>query len=43
VTAVAPSYIDALVTSMPVSWDTMVWYSKMACRVPWLTSGWYGV
>ena len=29
--------------SMPVSWQMSVWNSKMAWRVPWLTSGWYGV
>ena len=27
--AVAPSYIDAFDTSMPVSSDIMLWYSKM--------------
>ena len=38
--AEAPSYIDALATSIPVSSHTIVWNSKMARRVPWLTSGW---
>ncbi len=33
-TAVEPSYIDALATSMPVSWQIMVWNSKMVVRVP---------
>ncbi len=28
---------------MPVSSQMAVWYSKMACRTPWLSSGWYGV
>ena len=26
----APSYIEALLTSMPVSWQIRVWYSNMA-------------
>ena len=39
----APSYMPALATSMPVSSQTSDWNSKVACRVPWLTSGWYGV
>jgi hypothetical protein len=38
--AVAPSYIEALETSRPVSRQTSVWYSKMACSVPWASSGW---
>ncbi len=37
--AVAPSYKDALLTSMPVRPQIMVWYSKIAWRVPWLISG----
>ena len=41
--AVAPSYIDALETSMPVSAQIIDWYSKIACSVPCETSGWYGV
>ena len=41
--AVAPSYMLALATSMPVSSQIIVWNSNMACSVPWLTSGWYGV
>ena len=41
--AVAPAHIDALATGSPVSLDTSVWNSKIICRVPWLTSGWYGV
>ena len=28
---------------MPVSSQITVWYSKIACSVPWLISGWYGV
>src|SRR3989338_4767136 len=35
----APSYMEALPTSMPVSWHISVWYSNMACNVPWLISG----
>ena len=42
-TAVEPSYIDALATSMPVSWHIMVWNSKMAVSVPCEISAWYGV
>jgi hypothetical protein len=41
--AVAPSYIEALATSMPVSIATWVWNSNRYCRVPCVTSGWYGV
>ena len=33
-TAVAPSYKLALETSMPVSWQISVWYSKNACKLP---------
>ena len=36
--AVAPSYTEALDTSIPVSSQIMVWYSKMDCRRPWLIS-----
>ena len=43
VIAVAPSYIEALDTSMPRIRHTIVWNSKIAWSVPWLTSGWYGV
>src|SRR5659263_293711 len=39
----AQSYIDALDTSIPVSWHMNVWYSKSARRKPWLNSGWYWV
>ena len=38
--AVAPSYMEALATSMPVSWQMRVWNSKIAWSVPWLTSAW---
>jgi len=38
--AVAPSYMDAFDTSMPVSEAIMLWNSKVAWRVPWLISGW---
>ena len=38
-----PSYPDAFETSIPVSSQIAVWYSKIACRTPWLISGWYGV
>jgi len=38
--AEAPSYMEALAASIPVSWQTNVWYSKIACSVPWLISGW---
>ena len=37
--AVAPSYIDAFATSMPVSSQIIDWYSKMTWSVPWDTSG----
>ena len=37
--AVAPSYIDALHTSSPVSEAIMLWYSKIYCRVPCEISG----
>ncbi len=36
--ASAPSYMEALDTSMPVSSQIMVWYSKMDCSTPWLIS-----
>ena len=39
----APSYREALATSIPVRRHTSVWYSNSACRTPWATSGWYGV
>jgi hypothetical protein len=39
----APSYMLALPTSSPNSIAMSVWNSKIACSVPWLTSGWYGV
>ena len=38
--AVAPSYIEALATSMPVSIATWVWNSNRYCSVPCATSGW---
>ena len=38
--AEAPSYMLALATSRPRSVATKVWNSKIACNVPWLTSGW---
>ena len=38
-----PSYPDAFDTSIPVSSQIAVWYSKIACSTPWLISGWYGV
>ncbi len=41
--AVAPSYMDAFDTSMPVSRHTKVCHSNSACSVPCETSGWYGV
>ena len=31
----APSYTEALDTSMPVSSQIMVWYSKMDWSTPW--------
>ena len=43
VRAVAPSYMEAFESSMPVSIEIRVWYSKKACKDPWLISGWYGV
>ena len=33
--AVGPSYIEALLTSRPVSAQIMLWYSKIYLRVPW--------
>ena len=27
-------------TSMPVIWQMSVWYSKNACKLPWLASAW---
>ena len=41
--AEAPSYIEALEISSPVSRVTKVCHSKRACSVPWAISGWYGV
>ena len=38
--AEAPSYMLALATSRSNSMATSVWNSKIACSVPWLTSGW---
>ena len=38
--ALAPSYIPAFATSMPVSSQTSDWNSKIVCSVPWLISGW---
>ena len=38
-----PSYIDEFTTSIASSSAMSDWYSKTACNVPWLTSGWYGV
>src|SRR5690606_13443214 len=40
--AVAPSYIDALLTSRPVNSHMTVWYSKVAWRITCETSGWDG-
>ena len=42
-TAVEPSYMEALATSMPVNWQIMVWNSKIAVSVPCAISAWYGV
>ena len=42
-TAVDPSYMDAFATSMPVSWQIIVWNSKIVVSVPWEISAWYGV
>ena len=36
--AEAPSYTEALDTSMPVSSHIWVWYSKMDWSTPWLIS-----
>ncbi len=36
---VVPSYPEALETSIPVSSHITVWYSKIACKMPWLISG----
>src|SRR4051812_50190243 len=38
-----PSYSAAFETGRPVSSLIAVWYSNIAWRLPWLTSGWYGV
>ena len=35
--------MEALATSMPVSWQIMVWNSKMVVSVPCEISAWYGV
>ncbi len=32
--------MEALATSMPVSWQIMVWNSKMVVRVPCEISAW---
>ena len=40
---VVPSYPEAFVTSIPVSSQIAVWYSKIVWSTPWLISGWYGV
>ena len=37
--AVAPSYMEAFATSMPVMSATWVWNSKRYWSVPWETSG----
>ena len=37
--AVVPSYIEALLTSMPVISHIMVWYSKIYWSVPCEISG----
>ena len=36
----APSYMLAFATSSPRTSAAKVWNSKVACSVPWLTSGW---
>ncbi len=41
--ALAPSYMPALATSMPVSSQIRDCSSNIVCSVPWLISGWYGV
>ena len=41
--AVAPSYSEALATSMPVSAQIIDWNSKIVCSVPCDASAWYGV
>jgi hypothetical protein len=38
--AEAPSYSEALATSMQVSRHTSVWYSNSAWSTPWATSAW---
>jgi hypothetical protein len=38
--AEAASYMLAFATSRPRSNAVNVWNSKIACSVPWLTSGW---
>jgi hypothetical protein len=39
-TAVEPSYMEALATSMPVSWQIIVWNSKIVVSVPCEISAW---
>ena len=41
--AVDPSYIDVFAASIPVSSQIKLWYSQRVWRIPWLSSGWYGV
>ena len=41
--ALAPSYMDALATSIAVSSHMRLWYSKSACSSPCISSAWYGV
>ena len=40
---VLASYIETLEIGRPTNSETIVWNSHMAWRIPWLTSGWYGV
>ena len=39
-TAVEPSYMEALATSMPVSWQIIVWNSKIVVSMPCEISAW---
>ena len=41
--AVGPSYMEALLTSIPVRVQIMLWYSNMYLSVPCDISHWYGV
>jgi len=33
-------FLPEQIGDVPMTWAAMVWYSKIACKVPWLISGW---